>query len=117
MAAITPTARGSVFAVARTTLSASDTFNYVPNTNQVLELHNNTAGPLTAVIKGTAPSAAFPVPGAGGTTVDLSAGKSVVVGASSTYHVALDSIASYLSGTGVVTVTGAATMTATLLNS
>jgi hypothetical protein len=118
MAALTPTSRaaGVVVTATRNTASASDTFTYVPNTNQVIELHNNTAGSLTAVIKGSAPSAAFPIPGAGATTVDLSAGLSVVVAASQTKFVALDAIAAYLAGTGVVTVTGAATLTVVVLN-
>lgn len=110
------TSRGAaVVSATRVTASASDTFTYVPNTSQVLELHNNTAGPLTAVIKGSAPSAAFPIPGAGGTTVDLSAGLSVVVGASASKFVALDAHAAYLAGNGTVTVTGAAGMTVVLL--
>lgn len=117
MGAITQTSRGSITQVARTTLTTSDTFTYVPNTNQVLALHNNTAGSITATIKGSAPSAAFPVPGAGNTTVDLSAGKAVVVGVSQTFYLALDSIANYLAGNGTVTVTSTAGgITATLLS-
>jgi hypothetical protein len=116
MATIAQTTRGGVVTVTRTTASASDTFTYVPNTSQVLELHNNTAGALTAVIKGSAPSAAFPVAGVAGNTVDLSAGKSVAVAASQTVHIALDSIAPYLTGNGTVTVSGATGMTITLLS-
>ena len=115
MGAITTTNRGAKVTATRVTASASDTFTYVPNTGQVLELHNNTVGSLTAVIKGTAPSAAYPIPGAGGTTVDLSAGLSVVVAASTSVFVTLDSHAAYLAGTGQVTVSGAATMTVILL--
>lgn len=115
MAALTPTVRGALVTANRNTLSASDTFTYTPNTSQCLELHNNTAGSLTAVIKGSAPSAAFPVPGAGGTTIDLSAGLSVVVAANQSKFVNLDAHAAYLAGNGNVTVTGAATMTAILL--
>jgi len=115
MAALTATTRAGVTTASRNTLSASDTFTYVPNTNQVLELHNLTGGSLTAVIKGSAPSAAYSIPGAGATTVDLSAGLSVVVAASASKFVALDTIAAYLAGTGACTVTGAATLTAILL--
>lgn len=117
MAALTATSRGNggVVTATRNTASASDTFTYVANTNQVVELHNLTGGSLTMVIKGSAPSAAYPVPGAGGTTVDLSAGLSVVVAPAASKFVALDSISSYLTGTGVVTLSGASTMTVVVL--
>lgn len=107
---------GAVVTANRVTTSASDTFTYVPNTSQVLELHNNTAGSLTAVIKGSAPSAAFAVPGAGGLTVDLTAGLSVVVAANQSKFVNLDANAAYLVGNGTVTVSGAAGMTAVILS-
>lgn len=116
MAVLTATTRGAKITAARNTASASDAFTYVPNTGQVLELHNNTVGSLTAVIKGTAPSATYAIPGAGGTTVDLSAGLSITVAASASVFVALDAHAAYLAGTGACTVTGAATMTVILLN-
>lgn len=115
MAVITQTALSGVTDMVRTVLSASDTLTYVPNSGQVLELANNTGGTLTAVIKGSAPSAAFPVAGSGGTTIDLSAGKSVAVAANKTFRISLDAIASYLAGTGQVTITGAATLVATLV--
>ena len=115
MATLTSTQRGAVVSANRNTLTASDTFTYVANTSQCLELHNNTAGSITAVIKGSAPSAAYPVAGAGGTTVDLSAGLSVVVPANASKLVNLDSQAAYLAGNGTVTVTGATGMTAILL--
>jgi hypothetical protein len=116
MAALSATTRGAKITASRNTLTASDSFTYVPNTNQVLELHNNTAGPLTAVIKGSAPSATYPVPGAGGTTIDLSAGLSITVAASASVLVALDAHAAYLAGNGTITVTGATGMTAILLS-
>lgn len=116
MATLTATQRGAKVTAARSTASASDSFTYVPNTNQVLELHNNTAGALTAVVKGTAPSATFSIPGAGSTTIDLSAGLSVPVAANTSVFVSLDSHAAYLAGTGAVTVTGATGMTVILLN-
>jgi len=110
------TTRGAaVLTATRVALSASDSFTYTPNTNQVLELHNNTAGSLTATIKGSAPSAAYSVPGAGGLTVDLSAGLAVVVPANTSKFVNLDSIAAYLAGDGTVSINGAATMTAVIL--
>lgn len=116
MAALSLTARGAKITAARNTLSASDTFTFVPNTNQVLELHNNTAGALTAVVKGSAPSASFPIPGAGGTTIDLSAGLSVPVAAGVSVFVTLDAHAAYLAGNGTVTVTGASGLTAIVLS-
>lgn len=115
MGTITTTSRGAKITANRFTSSASDSFTYLPNTGQVLELHNNTVGSLTAVIKGTAPSAAYPIPGAGGTTVDLSAGLSVTVPASTSVFVTLDAHAAYLAGTGACTVSGAANMTIILL--
>jgi len=115
MAALTPTVRGALVTANRNTLTASDTFVYTANLSQCLELHNNTAGSLTAVIKGSAPSAAYPVAGAGSTTVDLSAGLSVVVPAGASKLVNLDAHASYLAGNGTVTVTGGTAMIGILL--
>src|SRR5437764_10205995 len=102
MATLSTTVRGARTVAVRNTASASDSFTYVPNTNQVLELHNNTAGSLTAVIKGSAPSSAYPIPGAGGTTFDFSAGLSVVVPAGTSTLVTLDAHSSYLAGNGTV---------------
>lgn len=115
MATLTATTRGGVALVNRNTASASDTLTYVPNTSQVLEIHNNTAGSLTVVIRGSAPSATFPVPGVAGLTTNLSAGLSLTVAANTTYHVALDSIAPYLAGNGTVTVSGATGAIVTVL--
>lgn len=115
MASITSTVRGGVALVNRNTATASDTFTYVPNTAQVLEIHNNTAGSLTVTVKGSAPSAAYPVNGVAGQTVNLSAGLSLTIAANSTYHVVLDSIAPYLAGNGTVTVAGATGSIVTLL--
>jgi hypothetical protein len=115
MAALTPTVRGALTTANRNTLTASDTFVYTANKSQCLELHNNTAGALTAVIKGSAPSAAYPIQGAGGTTVDLSAGLSVLVNAGQSKLVNLDAHAAYLAGNGTVTVTGGTAMIGILL--
>lgn len=116
MAVITQTVLNSgVLDCARTVLSASDTLTYAANTGQVLEVSNNTAGSLTVVIKGTAPSATYPVPNSGGTIVDLSAGKSIVVGVNKTFRISLDAISAYLAGTGSVTVTGGTAAIATLV--
>jgi hypothetical protein len=115
MATLNSTVRGGVALVNRNTASASDTFTYVPNTSQVLEIHNNTAGSLTVTIKGSAPSAAFPVPGVAGLTTNLTAGLSLTIAASTTYHIVLDTIAPYLAGNGTVTVAGATGAIITLL--
>src|SRR5437868_10860905 len=88
----------------RVTLSASDTFTYVAGTGQILELHNNTAGSLTAVIKGSAPTTVA-IPGAGGATLDVSGGLSLVVAASQSKFVNLDAHSAYLVGNGTITVT------------
>jgi len=112
MAVLTSTAlqsaSGVVTAVVNTA-SASDTLTYVAGSNQLVELNNTTGGSLTMVIKGSAPSAAYPVTGTS-TTIDLTAGFSVLVAAGATKIVNLDKIKAYLTGTGVVTLSGAATM-------
>lgn len=114
MAVIAQTARAGIVDLTRTVLTAADTLTYVPNSSQYLEIANNTAGSLTVVIKGSAPSAAFPVPNSGNTTVDLSAGKSVVIAANKTFGISLDSIAAYLTGNGTVNVNGGTAAIATL---
>ncbi len=97
------------------TLTASDTLAYVPNQNFVLELRNTTASPVVVAIKGANASAAFPIQGTGGTTVDLTGGKSItvpgVIGA--TVAVSLDALPSYL--LGAVTVTNGTGLTASVL--
>lgn len=95
------------------TASASDTLTYVAGTNQMVELDNSTGGSLTVVIKGTAPSATYVVP-ATGSTMDLSAGLSIVLAAGVKKVVNLDKISAYLAGTGVVTLSGAATLKITI---
>jgi hypothetical protein len=116
MAVLTSTAlqsaTGVVTAVVNTA-SASDTMTYVYGTNQLVELNNTTGGSLTMVIKGSAPSAAYPISGTS-TTVDLTAGFSIVVAAGATKIINLDKIKAYLTGTGVVTLSGAATMKVTI---
>ena len=116
MAALTTTALASVSGVATATVntaSASDTLTYVKGTNQLIEMDNTTGGSLTLNIKGTAPSAAYSVPNTS-TTVDLSAGLSVTVAAGAKKIVNLDKISAYLAGTGVVTLSGAATLKITV---
>ena len=116
MAVLTTTALASVAGVATATVntaSASDTLTYVKGTNQLIEMDNTTGGSLTLNIKGTAPSATYSVPNTS-TTVDLSAGLSVTVPAATKKIINLDKISAYLTGTGVVTLSGAATLKITV---
>jgi hypothetical protein len=92
--------------ITRTVLSASDTLVYTPGA--MLELFNTTASPVTVTIDGSGSTTISPS-GFGG-TVDVSAGKAIVVPASSTVYVNLDSIAAFLQGT--VAVTGGVGVTA-----
>lgn len=113
MAAITQTVvRGTngPITVTRTALTGTDSLVYVQNSGQVLELYNTTASPVTVTIDGSTSSTISP-PGYGG-TVDVSAGKAIVVGASATVAVRLDTISAFLSG--VVAVTGGTGVTAHL---
>lgn len=93
--------------------AASDTLTYTAGANQLLKLDNQTAGALTVVIKGTAPSAAYVVPNTG-STMDLTAGLSIVLAAGVCKFVNLDKIKAYLDGTGVVTLSGAAGLKVTV---
>ena len=116
MAVLTSTVLQSAAGVATAvvnTASASDTITYVKGTNQLLELDNTTAGSLTLVVKGSAPSATYPILGTA-TTTDLSAGLSIAVAAGAKKIVNLDKISGYLTGTGVVTLSGAATLKITV---
>lgn len=113
MAALTLTTRAAAPVNANVnTLTASDTLAYDPKKNQVIEFRNTTASPIDVALDGADASAAYPVPGTGGTTVDLTAGKQVtvpgVIGA--TTLVPLNSLSNYLQG--AVTVTGGVGLTA-----
>lgn len=98
------------------TLSASDTLAYVADSNQVIEFRNTTASPVIVAIKGASATAAYPIPNTGGTTVDLTGGKSVTVPGviGSTVAVNLDTLKNYLVGS--VTVTNGTGLTATVLS-
>ena len=97
--------------VAETTLGASDTLTYRPNTGQVLILRNATAGALTPVIDGDG-GTTVPVPGLG--AVDVSSGYAVgSIAAGVTKAIPLDTIAAYLRGT--VALTGGTGIVASLL--
>lgn len=118
MAALTSTTLYSTSGVATTTVntaSASDTLVYSAGTNQLVEMDNTTGGSLTLNIKGSAPSATYPITNTS-TTTDLSAGFNVVVGIGAKKIVNLDKISAYLAGTGTVTLSGAATLKITVYN-
>jgi hypothetical protein len=116
MAVLTSTPLASVGGVVTAvvnTATASDTLQYVAGSGQLVEMNNSTAGSLTLNIKGSAPSAAYPIIGTS-TTTDLSAGLSVVLAAGVTKLVYLDKIPAYLAGNGTVTLSGAATLKITV---
>jgi len=116
MAVLTTTPFNSVNGVATAvvnTASASDTLAYVANTGMLVEMDNTTGVSLTLVIKGSAPSATYPVSGTS-TTIDLSAGYSVTIAAAAKKIINLDKISAYLAGNGTVTLSGAATLKITV---
>ena len=99
--------------VTETTLGASDTLTYLAGRRQLLTLTNDTAGALTPNIDGAGASAAYPV--AGAAAVDLSAGYTTAsIGVGEVASIYLDTIQLYLKG--VITITGADGITATLTN-
>lgn len=99
------------FAAAISTLSASDTITFKPGRKQLLVLRNTTAGLLTVTIDG-ADGTTVTVPGIG--SVSVAAGLAVPVAAGVSVAIVLQSISSYLQG--VVTLTGASTLTAQLFD-
>lgn len=103
-------ASGVPVTLTRTILSASDTLTFNQGTRQFLVLFNTTASPVTATIIGSTATTISP-PGYGG-TVSVSAGKAILVPATSTVLVDLDDIYAYLQGT--ITVTGGVGVTAHL---
>jgi hypothetical protein len=99
-------------ALVETTLGASNDFTYAPGGGQVLILRNATAGALTPVIDG-ADGTTIPVAGIG--NVDVSAGYSVgSIAAGGVRAIPLDTISAYLQG--VIDITGATGIVASLLN-
>lgn len=113
MAAITSIDASQVgpFAAAITTLSADDTITFTPTKKQLLVLTNTTGGSLTATIDG---STGTTVSVAGIGSVDVSAGKAIAVPAGESRAVVLSTISAYCSG--VVHITGAATLKAQLFD-
>lgn len=111
MATITPTSMtgSGDRAVNVTTLTASDTFTYVPGS--VLILNNGTAGALTPNIDGDG-GTTVPVRGVG--SVDVSSGYTTSsIAAGDSVAIPLDTIAEYLEGT--IAVTGGSGIEAQLL--
>ncbi|KQP02454.1 hypothetical protein [Pseudorhodoferax sp. Leaf265] len=113
MAAIPSLDAGQVgpFAATIATLSADDTITINPKKKQLLVLTNTTGGSLTATIDGTL-GTTVSVPGVG--SVDVSAGKAIVVAAGLSVAVMLNTISAYCQG--VVHITGAATLKAQLFD-
>lgn len=101
-----------VFTVSKTTLTASDTLTYLSGQKQLLVLTNTTGAQVTTNLKGNA-ATTYLVDGYG--SIDLSAGKGVVVPANGQVAIELDSIALFLKGSSVA-VTNGTGLTALLLN-
>jgi hypothetical protein len=99
-------------AVVETTLTASDTLTYIPNTDQKLIIRNTTAGSITVTIDG-ADGTSVNLPGYGPLTVSSGYVPSAIpVGG--VRMISLDSIFPYLQGT--IAITGASGARAILLN-
>ena len=79
------------------TLTASDVLPYTAGQNAELILLNTTGVGVVILIDGASVTT-VPVPGAGATTADLSAGLSVTVPANGFSVIRLDTISSYLVG-------------------
>lgn len=113
MAAITSinAAQTGAFDCAQSTLTASDTITIAPGKKQLLVLHNDTAGSLTATIDGN-----------GGTTVNVlglgsvsvAAGYAIVLAAGARKAVVLSTISHYCQG--VVSITGGTALKAQLFD-
>ena len=119
MAVLTKTSLTSTSGVATAvvaTASASDTYVYTKGAGELLDMDNTTVGSLTLNVKGSAPSAAYPVTGVGlpNSTQDLTAGLNIVVAAGAKKIVNLDKISAYLEGSGTITLSGAATLKLTI---
>lgn len=116
MAVIAPSSIAGplVRATVEATLTASDTFTYLPNTGQILRLRNVTAGALTVNLLGNA--AASQTYGEGG-VVNYAAGYSTgsIPLTTGDVQIPLDSIKGFLAG-GTVTVTGGTGIRACLQN-
>lgn len=111
IASIVATGQIGTFDAAEATLTASDTITIAPGKEQLLVLRNGTAGSLTATIDGADGTTAS-IPGLG--SVSVAAGYPIVVAAGASKAVRLASISLYCQG--VVSITGATGMKATLFD-
>lgn len=103
----------SAVTATRTAMTASDTFTYVQGSGQKLFLWNTTASPVVITIDGTGGTTVTLPPSYGlGGAIDVSAGKTVTVPATSSVVIDLDDYAAYLQGT--VALTGGTGVTAHL---
>ena len=98
--------------VTETTLTASDTFVYMPGAGQILVLNNVTAGSLTVTMDGAdGTTVSFP----GVPSISVAAGySSTAIAAGAIRAIPLDTIAAYLQG--AITVTGGTGIKAFILN-
>ncbi len=103
----------AVTTLTRTALTASDTFAYVPGAGQKLILWNTTASPVVITADGTGgTSVAVPKSLGLAGSIDVTAGKTITVPASSTVILNADDYGAYMQGT--VTLTGGTGVTAHL---
>ena len=110
ISAIDAAATPGPFAAAITTLSADDTITFNAARKQLLVLRNTTGGSLTCTVDGDGTT--VNVQGIG--SVDVSAGKAIVVAAGASVAVVLGTISHYCQG--VVHLKGAANLTAQLFD-
>lgn len=82
--------------ITETTLTATNTFDYIRGGGQILVLRNSTGGSIDCVIDGDG-GGSVPVDGIG--DVDVSGGITITVAAGEVEAVRLESIYRYLSGT------------------
>ncbi len=110
MPAITSNSRQSFGAEALTVIDSdgADSLVYVNNSNQVLQITNNTAGALSLNIIGSTAPADYRCGGTG-TTEDLTGGYPVAVPVGDSVKINLSSISAWLSGD--ITITGGSTGT------
>lgn len=113
MAAITAIDATQVgaFTAAKATLSADDTITFDATRKQLLVLDNTTGGSLTVTLDGDGGTTVI-VPGIG--SVSVAAGLAIVVAAGAQVAVMLNTVSAYCQG--VVHLTGASTLKATLFN-
>lgn len=90
--------------ITETAMTASDTFTFTAGTGQRLKLRNPSAGILTVVLVGSAPTTVT-IPNTGA-TFSTATGKSISVPIGGLVAIDLDKVSAYLAGSGTVTATG-----------